>query len=142
MGTELIWAKSYWKQFLIEATETLLRFQCLLNLDEVLGKIWAEVVALTVRNHTKIEIGFRSSEVWDVKFIKSILTIVKKMKGFSDKKIIFLIDVVLEKWRTVLSIKLGIQNMVNIPSLITILSNNGLSRFLLLIRQGISGYVA
>ena len=66
----------------------------------------------------------------------------KKMKGFSDKEIIFSIDVVLKKQRTVLFIKFEIQNVINISSLIIILSNNGLSRFLLLTRQGISDYVA
>ena len=76
-----------------------------------------------------------------MKFIKSILTVVKEMKEFLDKEIIFSINVVLEKWRIISSIKLEIQNVVDIPSLIAILSNNRLSRFLLLIRQGVSGYM-
>ena len=49
--------------FLIEAIEILLRFQCLLNLGKILDKIWAEVMALTVRNCTRIDIRFRSNEV-------------------------------------------------------------------------------
>ena len=76
-----------------------------------------------------------------MKFIKSILTVVKEMKGFSDKEITFSIDVIFEKQRAVLSIKLEIQNMIDILSLIIILSNNRLLRFLLLIRQGIGGYI-
>ena len=43
-----------------------------------------------------------------MKLIKSILTVVKKMKGFSDKEIIFLINVVFEKQRTVSFIKFEI----------------------------------
>ena len=138
----MIRARFCWEQFLIEATETLLRFQCLLNLGKILNKIWAEVVALTVRNCIRIDMRFRSSRVWGMKLIKSILTVVKKMKGFSDKEIIFLINVVLKKWRTVLFIKLEIQNVIDILSLIAILSNNGFLRFLLLTRQRVSGYVA
>ena len=77
-----------------------------------------------------------------MKLIKSILTVVEEMKGFSDREITFSINVVLEKQRTVSSIKLGIQNAVDISSSITILSNNRLSRFLSLIRQEVSGYMA
>ena len=64
------------------------------------------------------------------------------MKKFSDKEITFPINVVLEKQKTVLSIKLEIQNIVNISSPITILSNHRLSRFLPLTRQGVSSYMA
>ena len=35
----------------------------MLNLGEVLGKIWAGVVALTVRNCTRIDMGFRSGKI-------------------------------------------------------------------------------
>ena len=77
-----------------------------------------------------------------MKFIKSILAVVEKMEGFSDREITFPINVVLEKQRTVSFIKLEIQNTVNISSLIAILSNNRLSRFLPLARQGIGGYMA
>ena len=69
-----------------------------------------------------------------MKFIKSILAVVKKMEGFPNREIIFLINVVFEKQRTVLSIKLEIQNVVDISSLIAILSNNRLLRFLSLIK--------
>ena len=134
MGTGLIWARSCWGWFLIKATETLSRFQCSLNLGEVLGKIWAEVVALTARNCTRIDIGFRNGEIWDIKLIKSILAVMKKMKGFSNKEIIFSINVVFEKWKTVLFIKLEIQNTVDISNLITIFNNNEFLRFLLLIK--------
>ena len=126
MRTEIIWAKSFWN---------------LTEFGQGLGKVWAGVVVLIVRNYTRIDIRFRSSEVWSVKFIKSILTVVKEMKRFLDKEIIFSINVVLKKWRTVLFIKLGIQNMVDISSLIIILSNNRLVRFLSLIRQGINSYM-
>ena len=64
------------------------------------------------------------------------------MKGFPNREIIFLINVVFEKWRIVSSIKLGIQNTVDIISLIIILSNNRFLKFLLLIRQEIDGYIA
>ena len=43
-----------------------------------------------------------------MKLIKNILAFMKKMKGFSDKEIIFPINVILKKWRIVLFIKLGI----------------------------------
>ena len=76
-----------------------------------------------------------------MELIKSILAVVEEMKEFPDREITFSIDVVLEKWRTVLSIKLEIQDVVDISSLIAILSNNRLLRFLLLARQGVSGYV-
>ena len=69
-----------------------------------------------------------------MKLIKSILAVVKEIKGFSDKEIIFSINVILKKQRTVSFIKLGIQDMIDISSLIAILSNNGLLRFLSLIR--------
>ena len=128
--------------FLVKATETLSRFQCLLNLDEVLDKIWTEVMALTTRNYTRIDMRFSSGRVWGIKLIKSILAVIKEMKGFSDREITFPINVVLEKQRTVSSIKLEIQNAVDILSLITILSNNRLSRFLPLTRQEVSGYMA
>ena len=77
-----------------------------------------------------------------MKLIKSILAVVKEMKGFSDKEITFLIDVVFKKWRIVSSIKLEIQNAVDILNLIVILSNNRLLRFLLLTRQEIDDYMA
>ena len=77
-----------------------------------------------------------------MKLIKSILAVVKEMKRFSDRKITFPIDVVFKKQRTVSSIKLGIQNTVDISSSIIIFSNNRLSRFLLLTRQGVSDYMA
>ena len=118
------------------------RVWCLLNLGKVLGKIWAGVMALTVRNHTRIDMGSRSSRVWDMKFIKSILAVVEEMKGFLNREITFPINVVLEKWRTVLSIKFGIQNTIDIPNSIIILSNNRLLRFLPLVRQGVGGYMA
>ena len=76
-----------------------------------------------------------------MKLIKSILTVVEKMKGFPDREIIFLIDVVFEKQRTVSSIKLEIQNVIDISSLIAIFNNNELLRFLLLTRQGIDDYM-
>ena len=63
------------------------------------------------------------------------------MERFSGREITFSIDVVLKKQRTVSFIKLGIQDTVDISSSIIILSNNGLLRFLLLTRQGVSGYV-
>ena len=77
-----------------------------------------------------------------MKFIKSILAVVKEMEGFSDKEIIFLINIIFEKQRTVSFIKLEIQDAVDISSSITILSNNRLLRFLLLTRQKIDGYMA
>ena len=43
-----------------------------------------------------------------MKFIKSILTVVKKIKEFLNGKIIFIINVVLEKQRIVLFIELEI----------------------------------
>ena len=135
--------------FLIKATETLSKFHenlvkilVLTESGQGLGKIWAGVVTLTARNHTRIDIGSRSSRVWGVKLIKSILAVVEKMKGFPDKEITFPINVVLEKQKTVLSIKLEIQDAVDISSSIIILSNNRLSRFLPLTRQEVSGYVA
>ena len=128
-------------QFLIETTKTLLKFHenfvkvlMLAESEWNLGKIWAEVIALTVRNCIKIDIEFRSSRIWDMKLIKSILTVVEKMKRFSDKEIIFSINVVFKKQRTVLFIKFEIQNTVDISNSIAILSNNRLSRFLLLIK--------
>ena len=54
----------------------------------------------------------------------------------------FLINVIFEKQRTVSFIKLEIQNTVDILNLITIFNNNRLLRFLLLIRQEVSDYVA
>ena len=95
--------KPYWG-----FTEILLKFWCLLNLSRILSKIWAGVMALTARNYTKIDMGFRSSRIWSMKFIKNILAVVKEMKGFPDREIIFLIDVILKKQRIVLFIKLGI----------------------------------
>ena len=65
----------------------------------------------------------------------------KKMKGFSDREIIFLINVVFEKQRAVLFIQFEIQNAVDILNSITILSNNELLRFLLLIKQRIDDYM-
>ena len=69
-----------------------------------------------------------------MKFIKSILTVVEKMKGFPDKEITFLINIVFKKQRTVSFIKFEIQNTVDISSSIVIFSNNELLRFLLLTR--------
>ena len=127
--------------FLIKATETLLRFHrnfvkilMLTESGQDLSKIWTEVVALTARNCTKIDMRFKSSRVWDINLIKSILAVVKKMEEFSGRKITFPINVVLKKQRIVLFIKLEIQNVIDIPSSIAILSNNRLSKFLPLIR--------
>ena len=69
-----------------------------------------------------------------MKLIKSILAVVEEMKEFPDREITFSINVVFEKQRTVLFIKLEIQNAVDIPNSIIILSNNRFLRFLLLIR--------
>ena len=77
-----------------------------------------------------------------MKLIKSILTVVEEMEGFLNKEITFSIDVIFEKQRTVLFIKLEIQDLIDILSSITILSNNGLLRFLPLARQGVGDYVA
>ena len=77
-----------------------------------------------------------------MEFIKSILAVVEKMKGFPNREITFSINIVLEKQRTVSSIKFRIQDTVDISSLIAIFSNNGLSRFLLLARQRVSDYMA
>ena len=135
-------------QFLVKATEILLRFHE--NLVKILvftesgqdlDKIWAEIMTLTAKNCTRIDIKFKSSRVWDVKLIKSILAVVEEMKGFLNKEITFLINVIFKKQRTVSSIKLEIQNVVDIPNSITILSNNRLLKFLLLTRQGISDYM-
>ena len=63
---------------------------------------------LTARNCTRIDIESKSDKIWDVKLIKSILAVVEEMEGFSDREIIFPINVVFEKWRTILSIKLEI----------------------------------
>ena len=76
-----------------------------------------------------------------MKFIKSILAVVEEMKGFLNREITFSINVIFEKQRTVSSIKLEIQNVIDILSSIVILSNNRLLRFLLLIRQEVSGYM-
>ena len=76
-----------------------------------------------------------------MKLIKSILTVVKKIKRFSNKEIIFPINVVFEKQRTVSSIKLEIQNAVDISNLIIIFSNNRFLRFLSLTRQKVSDYM-
>ena len=43
-----------------------------------------------------------------MKFIKSILTVVKEMKGFSDREIIFSINVIFEKQKTISFIKFEI----------------------------------
>ena len=43
-----------------------------------------------------------------MKLIKSILAVVEEMEGFSNREITFSVDVVLEKQRTVLFIKLEI----------------------------------
>ena len=77
-----------------------------------------------------------------MKLIKSILAVVKEMKGFSNREIIFSINVIFEKQRTVSSIKFKIQDLIDISNLITILSNNRFLRSLLLIRQEVSSYMA
>ena len=64
------------------------------------------------------------------------------MERFSDREITFPINVVFKKQRTVSSIKLKIQNAVDIPSSIIILNNNKLLKFLLLTRQRVSDYMA
>ena len=76
-----------------------------------------------------------------MKLIKSILTIVEEMKRFPGKEIIFSINVIFKKQKTVLFIKFKIQNAVDISNSIIILNNNRLLKFLPLIRQGVSGYV-
>ena len=76
-----------------------------------------------------------------MKFIKSILVVVKEIKEFSDREIIFSINVVFEKQRTVSFIKFKIQNMIDILNLIIILCNNRFLRFLLLIKQEIDDYM-
>ena len=119
----------------------LVKILILTESEQGLSKIWTEVVTLTVRNCTRIDMGSRSDEIWSIKLIKSILTVVKEMKRFSNREIIFLINVIFKKWRTVLFIKFEIQNVIDISSLIIILSNNGFSRFLLLIRQEVSDYM-
>ena len=35
----------------------------MINLSEILGKIWAGVIALTARNYTRIDMKFRSDRV-------------------------------------------------------------------------------
>ena len=57
-------------QFFVKATETLLRFHrnfikilMLTESEQDLSKIWAEVIALTARNCTKIDMKSKSGEI-------------------------------------------------------------------------------
>ena len=77
-----------------------------------------------------------------MKLIKSILAVVKEMERFLNREITFSINVIFKKQRIVSSIKFEIQNAVDISNSIIILSNNRLLRFLLLVRQGVSDYIA
>ena len=127
--------------FLIKTTKTLLRFHenfvkvlMLTEFEWSLDKIWTEIITLTVRNYIRIDMRFRNSEIWNVKFIKSILAVMKKMERFSDREITFLINVIFKKQKTVSFINFKIQNVIDILNLIVIFSNNRLLRFLLLIR--------
>ena len=54
-------------------------------------------MTITVRNCTRIDMRFKSDRVEDMKLIKSILTVMKKIKEFSNRKIIFSINVILKK---------------------------------------------
>ena len=69
----------------------------MLNLNKILNKIWAEIVILIVSNYTKVDIKFKSDKIWDIKFIKNILIVMKKIKRFLNKEIIFLINIIFEK---------------------------------------------
>ena len=77
----------------------------------------------------------RDAKVRDVKFIESFLTIVYKMKEFSNREIIFSIDIILKKKRIITSINFELENAIHISNTFVILDNDELARFLTLIKQ-------
>ena len=77
----------------------------------------------------------RDARIRDVKFIESFLTIVYKMKKFSNREIIFSIDIILKKRRIITSINFEIENTIHISNTFVILDNDELARFLTLIKQ-------
>ena len=79
----------------------------------------------------------RDARIRDVKFIESFLTIVYKMKKFSNREIIFSIDIILKKRRIITSINFEIKNAIHISSMFVIFDNDELARFLTLIKQKI-----
>jgi len=66
-----------------------------------------------------------------------LLTIVQKIKRFSNKEIIFLVDIVLKQKRAKTSITFEVQNAINILRFFVIFNNNRFTRFLTLFRQRI-----
>ena len=79
----------------------------------------------------------RDARVRDVKFIESFLTIVYKMKEFSNREMIFSIEIILKKRRIITSINLEIENAIHISNTFVILDNDELARLLTLIKQRI-----
>ncbi len=73
-----------------------------------LSQIWAELkwwrlnlkfLTLTLRHHTWQYMWFFNDRVNEMIFIERLLIIIQKMKKLSSRKVIFLIDVILEqKW--------------------------------------------
>ena len=66
------------------------------------------IIALTTRYNAKSNVRFKTSEINDMKIIYNFLTIVDKIKGFPNWIVLFLIDIILEKNRSIASIKLEV----------------------------------
>ena len=103
-------------------------------LNETRLKI-VEIATLTTWNNAKFNMRARDARVRDVKFIESFLTIVYKMKKFSNREMIFSIDIILKKRRIITSINFEIENAIHISSTFVILDNDEFARFLTLIKQ-------
>ena len=83
----------------------------------------------------------RDARVRDVKFIESFLTIVYKMKKFSNREIIFSIDIILKKRRIITSINFEIENAIHISNTFVILDNDEFAKFLTLIKQKVVDHI-
>ena len=69
-----------------------------------------------------------------MKLIKSFLTIVNEVERFLSRKISFSINIIFEKWQTILPIEFEVQNTIDILSSFIILSYDRFMRFLTLAR--------
>ena len=97
--------------------------------------------ALTFWNFARYDMRIDDLKTRNMIFVKSLLTIIKKIKWFSRKKMIFSIHVVLKKRRLATTIEFEIENNVDVSSTFIVNDDNEFSRNLILIKQRIDNCI-
>lgn len=97
---------------------------------------------MTARNETRKNVRTCGSRIGGVVIIEGLLTIVDQMKWFPCWEMAFPIHIVFDEWRGVTTVKLGVEDGIDIPGALAILGDDGRVRFLTLARQGVVSRMA